>query len=60
MNYSKEFKDAILRSPLRINNHTRINAVFGVALMDVAMQAALAAFFTSAPRIPHWHSVTLL
>ena len=45
---------------LCLDNHARIDTTFGIALMYVAMQAAFAAFFTSVPRIPHWHSFTLL
>ena len=45
---------------LCFNDHARINAALGVTLMDIAMQAAFAALFTSTPRISHRHRRTLL
>lgn len=44
----------------RFDDHARIDTTFGIAFMDIAMEAALTVLFTSAPRIPHGHRFTLL
>lgn len=35
-----------------------VHAPLGVALMNIAMCAALAAPFAAAPWVPHWHGIT--
>ena len=54
-----ELRDRLIKV-LRLNDPARINTSLGIALMDIAMQAALAALFASAPRIPHRHGFALL